>query len=270
MFNEQLPTLRSDFLIHWTGKDIQTNYKDLNDVQRDKYISRLRSTLKEDTNGLWMNKPKKLESTGGHDETLLTYGTLPMTCFTEIRLSDVYKHTKLYSCLGFGFNRKFVIERSGSPVQYVPGSDDYSGSEDSDIIGNIMKLTDKIRYMNPRYPENKSRLTPEQFNEIKYALYFNSSFMKKMSRTPNDYQYLDEAEWRIVYTKRRKDEGKLKATGMYNPQFKIPFKPKELKILIFPDPEVRKKSLTDSVILNWLGEPYKFPIMVTIEECLQF
>ncbi len=50
-------SVRSNSLVHWTGRDIQVNCSDL-EVQREKYLERLRSTLLEPTNGLWMNNTR--------------------------------------------------------------------------------------------------------------------------------------------------------------------------------------------------------------------
>jgi len=42
----------------------------------------------------------------------LSYADILATCFTEIKLSATNKHTQAYGCLGFGFERSFVIDNS--------------------------------------------------------------------------------------------------------------------------------------------------------------
>jgi len=48
--------IRSDFLIHWTGKDIERKYNDPKsiDIKREKYICRLKTTLDLEKGGLWI------------------------------------------------------------------------------------------------------------------------------------------------------------------------------------------------------------------------
>ena len=251
-------TLRSDFLIHWTGKCIQRDYTSLNDTERNKYISRLRGTLNE---GLWMTRPK--ERIYGFNSSI-EITKYPVTCFTEIKLSDTHEHTARYGCLGFGFSRKFVIERCGAPVQYV------SGTGDDAIIGNIATVLRLLEQL----PNTSLRFTDEKFlSKLISGIEINARFIKNMSdctSPKHDFQFLDEAEWRIVWTDRKFYEGKLVATGKENPKFKITFKPTDLRVLIFPDSKTRQQALADSDILKWFGEPPDFPIMATVDECIHF
>ena len=103
MYNDKIRTVRSNFLIHWTGKDIQTDYTKLKfcETQRQEYVHRLRGTIDRLSGGLWMREiPEKVR---GHDGSKIEFGWLtPATCFTELKLSDIYEHTKRYGCLGFG------------------------------------------------------------------------------------------------------------------------------------------------------------------------
>lgn len=92
-----------------------------------------------------------------------------------------------------------------------------------------------------------------------------------MSDTIGDYKFLDELEWRIVYTDRAFNEGKIVKTNLSEPKYKIPFTQDELKILILPDDYTRRNALNDSYIRDWLFEdPAELPIIATISECLQF
>ena len=250
-------TLRSDFLIHWTGKCIQRDYTSLNDTERNKYISRLRGTLNE---GLWMTRPK--ERIYGFNSSI-EITKYPVTCFTEIKLSDTHEHTARYGCLGFGFSRKFVIERCGAPVQYV------SGTGDDAIIGNIATVLRLLEQL----PNTSLRFTDEKFlSKLISGIEINARFIKNMSESPHGFEFLDEAEWRIVYTDPR--EGEEEKINWFGPGFetpaKIPFKPTDLRVLIFPDSKTRQQALADSDILKWFGEPPDFPIMATVDECIHF
>ena len=227
--NEKLPmpkTLRSDFLIHWTGKDIHTNYKNLSDCQRNTYVERLCSTLTGDYKGLWVKEVCEKIYASGHRGIPRKW---PLTSFTEIKLSQVHKHTERYGCLGFGFSRGFVLKRYGAPVQYVAG-----GRRPEDIISQhtfkLYEILDSLGQLEARYPrlnkfllehlnasslidvlqilfndEQRSRPPTNVFGHLMSSIKTNSIFIKDMSESQNgdahDFRNLDELEWRIPYIK---------------------------------------------------------------------
>jgi len=99
----------------------------------------------------------------------------------------------------------------------------------------------------------------------------NISFLKEMSDSPDDFKIMDEAEWRIVYTDRAYEEGRLRKTELEQPKSKIPFTQRELRILVLPDEETRMLALDDPYIKEWLLEDStSLPIIITAEECLHF
>lgn len=133
-----MPDTRSEFLIHWTGWDIEEGYREKEEGKREMYVERLRRTLLGDPNhwspadddtpaksrsflaGLWM--PYEKQNLVGRGGVRLDRVSRPVTCFSEIRLSQVAGHTTRYGRLGFGFDRRFVMQRRGVPVMYVTGS----------------------------------------------------------------------------------------------------------------------------------------------------
>jgi hypothetical protein len=168
--------VHSDFLIHWTGKDIDNEYDQQwyqsdksrtnknNDVT-EKYIKRLYDILQF---GIWMTSEK--------DPHLCLNGTsidLPLTpksCFTELKLSESRQHARHYGRLGIGFKRPFVIHRFGRPVVYY-GFHNYK-MKDIFLKQCIQDLTDK--------------------NLI--------NFFKSMNSTKTlNYDSYSESEWRIIY-----------------------------------------------------------------------
>ena len=85
-----------------------------------------------------------------------------MTCFTEIRLSASDVHAQQYGRLGFGFSRRFVIERYGGPVHYI-----YGGYEDRDyaatggvFIDLWMQLENVVKLEAEGKPLQELRSTP--------------------------------------------------------------------------------------------------------------
>lgn len=105
--------MRTDFLVHWTGKDICLDSQALSDEHRARYVDRLADILGK---GFWMTKPD--EKIYGNKNVYIEYSA-PMTCFTEIRLSQAKLHAQRYGLLGVGVTRRFVLDRLGGPVHYV-------------------------------------------------------------------------------------------------------------------------------------------------------
>lgn len=202
MYNDKIRTVRSNFLIHWTGKDIQTDCKKLTfcETQRQEYVHRLRGTIDRLSGGLWMREIT--EEVHGHDGSKIKHGwQTSATCFTELKLSDIYEHTKRYGCLGFGFDREFVIKRCGIPIQYV------SGTEDDNIVENFVFLIATLDDLESFFQYSKVKkfledldehdygelmFGPGKFNPKKFTLRnflnglkFNISFLKEMSSEDN-------------------------------------------------------------------------------------
>jgi len=86
--------------------------------------------------GFWMTKPP--EKIHGANGSHVEYHS-PMTCFTEVRLSDTELHTQRYGLLGIAVNRHFVLERFGGPVHYVRNHCTES------TIGNVQAILDPIK-----------------------------------------------------------------------------------------------------------------------------
>ena len=105
--------MRTDFLVHWIGKDIVLDPLALTDADRSAYVDRLAGIVAD---GLWMTTPR--ERIEGNNGAWIEY-TIPMTCFTEIRLSEAQSHSRQYGLLGMGVTRQFVLDRFGGPVHYV-------------------------------------------------------------------------------------------------------------------------------------------------------
>ena len=178
--------IHSDFLIHWTGKDIDDEYdkqwyeSDKSKTNKNcdvtgKYIKRLRDILKY---GLWMTE--KQEGSICFDGTSVSIPKTPSTCFTELKLSESRKHAKLYGRLGIGVKRHFLFDRWGRPLIYY--------------------LREKLK--NDIFIETCTSAlnTADDENENKNLL----NFFKPMnsSDTLKNYDLYSESEWRIIYFKK--------------------------------------------------------------------
>ena len=105
--------IHSNFLIHWTGKDIDDEYDkqwyksdksktNKNVCVTEKYIKRLHDIIKY---GLWMTEENS--ETLRSESTSISIPKTPKTCFTELKLSESRKHARRYGRLKNG---------KGSPI----------------------------------------------------------------------------------------------------------------------------------------------------------
>lgn len=239
--------MRSDFLIHWTGKDIALDPSAITAAKRSAYVDRLAGIL---TDGLWMTKPK--ERLKGSDGAIVKYST-PLTCFTEIRLSQAQSHSGRYGLLGIGVTRQFVLERFGGPVHYV------RNHASECVVGNVHKILTALR---------NNHCPPEVVNYFEV----NTSFIKNMSNPKkDDFIYLDEQEWRIVQTSAQTKAGKLVKTGLPQPEYRIPVERNDVRIIVFPDEQTRIKARSDSRLHGWFQDSARpSTILLTMQECEHF
>lgn len=116
--------IHSDFLIHWTGKDIDLKHdpnwynSDKSKTHRnsdvtDQYLARLKDILKY---GLWMTSETESDLNFGSDK--VTIPSTPKTCFTELKISQSRVHANRYGRLGIGLKRPYLFNRFGRPVAY--------------------------------------------------------------------------------------------------------------------------------------------------------
>jgi hypothetical protein len=158
--------IHSDFLIHWTGKDIDsrlaatwaTQDKSKTDTQvSGLYYQRLLDTLDY---GLWMT----IEP--GEKYGSISLPDTAKCCFTELKLSQSRAHAKQYGRLGIGFKRPFLFERLGKPVSYFGY---YKDRSDDRLLQSCDKqLTDR-RLMHYFKPMNSSET-------LNYDLYGESEW----------------------------------------------------------------------------------------------
>jgi hypothetical protein len=170
--------VHSDFLIHWTGKDIDKYHhpewwninhdhsSKTGTVATDLYLQRLKDIL---TFGLWMT----CENDNDPPNT-------PMCCFTELKLSDSRRHARQYGRLGIGVKRPFVFDRFGRPLAYFG-----FGPESH----------------NDRFLEACRTHLPD-----KSLLNF---FKPMNSARPLTYDLYSESEWRIVFFKELLEQRKI-------------------------------------------------------------
>ncbi|MDA1190072.1 MAG: abortive infection system antitoxin AbiGi family protein [Candidatus Poribacteria bacterium] len=172
---------RSDYVIHWTGKDIDVAHRLNPAVRRQAYIDRLQRTLRGDPDhypsdqedapkdqreampGLWMTWTT--ESLHGQRNATIQNIVMPATCFTELPLTSARGHTTRYGCMGFGFTRRFVMERRGNPVLYVAGKPSYDV-----IIQNIRGAMDMFEALENAEMQAQQQTQPPSDFDLDDAL----------------------------------------------------------------------------------------------------
>ncbi len=103
-------------LFHWIGRHIEEK-RSSGELSREEaseqYIAMLRGSLGQ---GLWVKEPETPEILKLREESFLL--RRPIVCFTEWSLSTSLPHTNSYGHMGFGFPRRWVLDRGGQPVTY--------------------------------------------------------------------------------------------------------------------------------------------------------
>lgn len=198
-------SIHSDFLIHWTGKDIDERDKDNNlnwckqgeDKSKTKretkpYIKRLRDILQF---GLWMTEEtKEDEDSLRVDGKSVSIPRTPKTCFTELKLSESRKHARQYGRLGIGVKRPFLFKRWGRPLIYYLRKKLNNDIFLKDCVSN---LEDK-KLLNFFKPMNRSgeALTYDFYAESEWRiLFFQELLRQKLIKDPRDPKNEDENKY---------------------------------------------------------------------------
>lgn len=183
--------VHSDFLIHWTGKDIDEKHDEdwftrshrsckSNDLTRH-YTDRLKNIL---TYGLWMTKETVPEYTVGRET--IVFPPTPQCCFTELKISDSRRHAAQYGRLGIGVKRPFVFNRFGRPLAYFG----YGGDKTNDkfLEACAQHLHDKklLNFFKPMNSD-RTRLTYDIYSESEWRiLFFDQLLANKKIIDPRD------------------------------------------------------------------------------------
>ena len=208
--NNLFKPIHSDFIIHWTGWDIDNDYDQSWDKKNSSitnkkvtelYIERLKGILKF---GLWMTIDEKDKEIKINNEQIKC-PSVSRTCFTELKLSEVRTHAKKFGRLGIGFKRFFLFDRLGSPMIY------YHPTRKTWLFPPFLPAKSKSEFKDKTIEEN---------------FFFFSCFLKPMAERHDDgssswiYTFYDESEWRIIYSddikKLLEKNGQEKITKYFN------------------------------------------------------
>ncbi|MBI4427513.1 MAG: hypothetical protein HY562_00160 [Ignavibacteriales bacterium] len=185
--------IHSDFLIHWTGWDIDKEYDPewycpykmkISEAATRAYIARLDNIL---THGLWMTKEENPELYNS-----VALPAAPRCCFSELKLSESRRHARRYGRLGIGVKRYFLFNRYGRPVIYFGG---YGTKSVKDTFLEVCS----------RDLRDEGLL----------------SYFKPMSSAPPNLNYdlYAESEWRMIFLENNGEyEGLLKKRLLIDPR----------------------------------------------------
>lgn len=159
---------------------------------------------------------------GGAGHSLIQ--SIPMICFTELKISEVSDHTKRYGKLGIGFKREFLMKRGANPVFYCPNA--LYGVPNTNLPA-IAAKADEVDGLNVLL-----------------------SFIKEMSEQgKDDMLYYNEKEWRLLLTK---------YGGTYfdwiqerDGHHYCTFSASDIQVLVFPDAETRKRALGNAALTEY-------------------
>jgi hypothetical protein len=256
-------------LFHWIGRDIDRRYRPRPNPSDDAvtmFLGHLRGSLE---NGLWVKTPEPPEHFRLREQSYQL--RRPITCFTEWSLGDSLPHTTRYGRLGFGFSKRWVIERGGQPVTY------FRHSRQSLFLRLIFKLVKAAR--RPQLHEALSGPDHAALEQgVDYLLHFAKSIrnappkvsrpakrrgglrplrvpvrrpVERVVREPNRFarqfgralDFVEEREWRIVHD----PDNPAFVTGPGSPPFYLRYEPgEELFTLVLPDNKTVSRVLRDS------------------------
>jgi Putative abortive phage resistance protein AbiGi, antitoxin len=164
--------IHSDYLVHWTGKDIndpawaRSDKSKTDDETEGRYLERLRNILMF---GLWMTAEKEERISNS-----IVVPPTPKCCFTELKISESRKHAKRYGRLGIGVKRPFVVEHHGRPMVYYGFRDT---SKDKFLQACARDLQDKD-LLNFFKPMNSSKtLNYDLYSESEWRIIFLSDML---------------------------------------------------------------------------------------------
>ena len=171
-------------------------------------------------------------------------------CFTEIRLGQAAIHAERYGRLGIGFTRDLIVNKGGRRVIYVP------------IESDSCLLEESIKSL---WKKSKGK----EHEEIHRAAKWIFAFCKPMSGNDEDGEFIDyykEMEWRLVYGESSDPGGSFVNTERRI--FRVPFEPRDVKVIVFPDEAVKQRTLADSDMQKYFSEHQ--PNLVMFEDCSHF
>ncbi len=240
--------IHSDFLVHWTGEDLDakhdpdwyTSGKSVIDrkslpVGKDNslslaYIERLHNILKY---GLWLTEEQEwLEVEGNKIELPKT----PKVCFTELKLSESRTHAKQYGRLGIGVKRPYLFSRFGRPMAYFGYHVQIQNDPFLKACVNDFKDKSLLNFFKPMN-SSSSALNYDLYSESEWRILFKQELLnKKLLIDPRDKNNV--AEHAFFNSLSTSEQEKLKYLAPLDGWFAL---------VIYPSLRVKNKAQQDGL-----------------------
>ncbi|MFH0802996.1 MAG: abortive infection system antitoxin AbiGi family protein [bacterium] len=222
--------LHSDILVHWTGRDFK---------QPPEYIERLQAFYKD---GIYAHPPKIVEKICGFN-TEVVLRSIPMICFTEIRLSQAKTFADRYGKLGIGFSRKYLMDRGANPVFYLRSSK-------NGIVNT------NFAYLFHMAEENG-------------ILNTFLAYCKSMSSEPDkELDFYEEMEWRTIVCELKDSSPPCPHLTKKGEYYYLDFNPSDVELIVFPDEIIKKAALEDPSMVEYFRQ--HTPMIVTCDKIPNF
>ena len=189
--------IHSDFLVHWTGKDLDAQYdpdwhaseKSAIDTESPlirAYVGRLHNILKY---GLWLTEEagKRFPVSGKE----IAIPSTPKVCFTELKLSESRTHARRYGRLGIGVKRPYLFSRFGRPLAYFGF---HEQTQNDPFLKACVNDFDDKNLLNFFKPMNSGQtLNYDLYSESEWRiLFFQELLEKRLLIDPRDDRNAEE------------------------------------------------------------------------------
>jgi hypothetical protein len=175
--------IHSDFLIHWTGKDLDSQFDEAcgtspnSVIPRgsdlcDHYLTRVRNILKY---GFWLTTEPERKLRCGTQT--IVFPSTPMVCFTELKLSESRNHAQRYGRLGIGVKRPYLFQRFGRPLVYYGFGDDVQNDRFLSECASDLRNPDLLNFFKPM--NSSDVLTYDFYSESEWRILFMQELLSR-------------------------------------------------------------------------------------------
>lgn len=189
--------IHSDFLVHWTGKDLDAQYDPNWDTSGKSaigsesslcraYVDRLHSILKY---GLWLTEEQEIQLPVSGRQIAIP--STPKVCFTELKLSESRTHAKRYGRLGIGVKRPYLFSRFGRPLAYFGFHETNQNDPFLKACANEFEDKNLLNYFKPM--NSGKTLNYDLYSESEWRiLFFQELLEKRLLIDPRDDRNTEE------------------------------------------------------------------------------
>ena len=282
--------IHENMLFRWVGYDIEMGAEyaklpapkrpkipinsKITDPQREKYLDWLRDAF-DPAKGLRVSQYHSQDKVGKHHEA-----TEPRNClfFTEQAASDAEQHWQRYGRMGFGFSKRAIFNRGGSPVIYTGGKD--STLEKSiDVLRRYLIESEANRPITDAFEvfARFVKVTRMPRDEVIRGRRntkgdTNGKVAARRKPDPMDFpteqriRFLAEREWRLLENIKQKDLWKQCSDGWlwYRPQLGH-----ELQLVILPDNRTLSMAIECSKIREALIVKNRPPVQLITADAIK-